>query len=600
MVLKITDLTTKEKKKIKQSFTEAWTNRSQWDRIWDEMGVYANVRKQNYSNKDSSLKGQELDDELNDSSSLIAIDQATDSVHGILLGNVEDFFELEPTDSVLDKATKDSLMPYYSWASKQILYFMNKPRSNFSTSVKEAIRDHIVNGTSGVGSFYDKNYLRTSKGNVLNHRAYGVDIMAIDEGECGLPEYVYIKYYWRISRIINTFAVVDGKIDKEKYALLPEKWKKAWESEKTDQRFTAVFAMMPNAEFQMGKLGKVGAEYLGIWFDEECKTFFHLEFFTKRAILIARAFKRRGEIYGRSNGQNIISTIRMLNFVMGDVYEAVEKLVKPPLGMYNGALVGSKVIDTSSNAVNVLNPTAGAQGVPLFPLLDIGDITPVISFLIPYLKEQVSSGFKIDNLLDFNTAKEMTATEALRRYSIRSKSILGMLTQLKDELLNPLIERDIDLLMQVGELGVDKRSDPEQAKSLKEIKRGFRVIPDVVLDHIEEGRDWFKVKYNTELATLAKGREFEALSSFLMILQAIAAYSPDIIATIDWYKITQDAKETLGLESDFMIDKKEYEAQKEQQAKLQQAQMMLEGAQSISETQKNESQSLKNESDARR
>lgn len=599
MVLKIEDLTKKEKIKIEKSFEEAWSNRSQWERIWDEMGVYANVRKQNYSYSDSSLRGQELDRELNDSSSLIAIDQASDSIHGILVGNSEDFFQLEPTDSILDRVNKDEVSDYYNWASKQALYFMNKPKSNFSTSIKEAIRDHIVNGTSGVGSFYDKNYLKTSKGNVLNHRAYGVDIMAIDEGECGLPEYVYIKYNWRISRIINTFAIVDGKVDKEKYEKLPDAWQKAWESNKTETKFTVVFAMMPNSEFQMGKIGKVGAEYSGFWFDEETKTFFHLEFFSKRAIIVARAFKRRGEIYGRSNGSNIISTIRMLNYVMGDVYESVEKLIRPPLAMYNGALVGDKIVDTSSNALTVLNPTLAGSGVPLFPLLDVGDITPVISFLVPYLKEQIATGFKIDNLLDFNSAKEMTATEALRRYSIRSKSILGMLTQLKDELLNPLIERDIDLLMKVGELGVNQTEEPEKAKSLRQFKRGFKVIPDVIADHIEEGREWFKIKYNTELSTLSKGREFEALSNFLLILQAIATYSPDILTTIDWYEITRTAKETLDLSQDFLMDKKEYEKIKEEQALKMNLSQGAELLNSISQTNKNQSEANKNDTQAR-
>lgn len=77
---------------------------------------------------------------------------------------------------------------------------------------------------------------------------------------------------------------------------------------------------------------------------------------------------------------------------------------------------------------------------PIIPIQDVGDPSKLVAWLIPYLNEKVATAFGIDVLLDFAANSDMTATESLQRFSIRGKSISGMILQQKTELFEPLIQ----------------------------------------------------------------------------------------------------------------------------------------------------------------
>lgn len=69
----------------------------------------------------------------------------------------------------------------------------------------------------------------------------------------------------------------------------------------------------------------------------------------------ARAVKIRGEVYGRSAGTMLISTIRCINQAVSDCMVSMAKMLNPPIGILNTALFGDDVVDTSENGLTVLN-----------------------------------------------------------------------------------------------------------------------------------------------------------------------------------------------------------------------------------------------------
>ena len=87
----------------------------------------------------------------------------------------------------------------------------------------------------------------------------------------------------------------------------------------------------------------------------------------------------------------------------------------------------------------------------------------------------------------------MTAQESLLRYTIRGKSLSGLLMQQKNEMLVPMIDRSIQISFELGILGTNPLEDPKGAEKLKELHPD-RVIPNVILELIKEGKSWFDIQ----------------------------------------------------------------------------------------------------------
>ena len=48
-------------------------------------------------------------------------------------------------------------------------------------------------------------------------------------------------------------------------------------------------------------------------------------------IAVARAIKVRGQVWGRSSGTLLISTIKCVNYVVGETVKILEKMEDPPI-----------------------------------------------------------------------------------------------------------------------------------------------------------------------------------------------------------------------------------------------------------------------------
>jgi hypothetical protein len=269
--------------------------------------------------------------------------------------------------------------------------------------------------------------------------------------------------------------------------------------------------------------------------------------------------------------------------------------------MWNNALLGDNVLDTSADGTTVFNPAMAGDGKnPVFPLYDVGDPSKIIQFLVPYLNEKIATAFKIDILLDFSEQSSKTATEMMPRAVIRGKSLAGMLQQQKCEMLEPLIHRCISIEEDKGRLGIDANIFAQQAKMLSDAGRMDQIIPESVLWCKANGKPWYKIKFNNELEKLSRVEQLEALMQMLNAVTAIAAVYPGILEAIDWYKFLEDFKEALNVGGTFVLSADEFKnkiaAQAEMQAKMAQIQMAQVGATAMKDT----STAAKNQAEAKK
>lgn len=551
-----------------QNVQELWaslkTNGDRYKPIWDDISRYTGISVQpDYIWNNNQSKDRQPDEWVDDPTSSISVNQAADYLVGIMWGTGDKVLDIIPSRYVLEYADIAELEEWYKFATDQTLYHMNHSDSGLHTALGPYARDQFAFGTSGIGVFANDDFVRRVADNALLFRNYGIDNTRIDEGKSGLIEIVFSVHRWPVNRIVGDFAQVGGDIDPEKYAKLPNTIRKAYEGKDYNKEFALVCGVFPRSNFDPKLKGKRGAKYRGVWFLDEDgdNTIFYEEDFAEKPIAMARQIKVRGEVYGRSSGTLLISSIKCVNFMVGNVMEILEKMNNPSLGMFNNAIMGDSVLDTSPNGLTIFNSTlAGATGQPFFQLYDVGNPDGIIKFLLPYLNDKITTGFKVDALLDFNSAKDMTATESLQRYAIRGKSLSSMLQQQKIEALDIFTRRSISLLMIMKELGIDPTTDQGRARALMQRGKGNRVIPEAVLQVIRDGRPWFELKWNNELEKLTRTEAVQNLVQILQSIIAIAGVYPDIVHAVNWHKLLKDINDNLYYNNQIVLSEDGFKA----------------------------------------
>jgi len=538
---------------LKQKSNE---NQSLWEDISKVVGITVNPR--NKTGKNMSKEGDTLDSEVNDPTAALSVNQAGDYLLGIMWGTGEKVLELQPTEEILQKVDGATIAPYYKFATKILLSQMNNAEAGLSTNLKPYVYDQVSFGTSGIGVYPNENFGIES--NALVFRSYGVDNIDIDEGKSGLINVIFVTYQWRVNRIISEFCYKGGVFDEKLFAKMPESVQKNHNAKNINEEYTIIQAIFPREDFDPKLQGKRGTRYKGVWYmeDEKGKELLKEDYSTI-PVAVARAIKVRGQVWGRSSGTLLISTIKCVNYVVGETVKILEKMENPSLGIWNNAIFGDSVVDSSPGGLVVFNEGVGnPQKNPVFPLHDVGDPTGIIQYLIPYFNEKITSGFKVDLLLDFSSAKEMTATESLQRYVIRGKSLSSLMQQQKVEMLEPMTHRSVSLCDRSKLLGVDPSVNKKVAKKLKNLDRSDAIIPDIVLEYKNAGKPWYKIKYNNELDKLSRTEAIENILQIINLITAISGLYPIIVAAIDWFKLVQDLNTYLAL--DYAISADEFKA----------------------------------------
>lgn len=571
---------------IKKRYQELKSEREKYTSRWEEISKYigTRVRTSTYLNNGEVNKGEDLDKYTEDPTASLSVQQSADYLKGIMWGNGDNAISLIPTDEVLEMVDKSAVDAWYEYATRHLLREINHPNSGFNGALSAYFYDISAFGTAGIGAFPNSNKDKGRDDNVLIFRPYGIDTLCIDEGKNGMPEVVFNTYQWRCNRLISEFCEKEGGFDEKAFNKLPDKVKQAYENNNLNQMFTIVQAILPRDDYTPNALGKNGCKFVGYWFEESQDEAFYEENYRDLPIAVARAIKIRGEVYGRASGSMLISSIRCINQAISDCMVAMGKMVNPPIGVLNTAIFGDDVVDTSENGLTVLNAAMLQGQAPIIPMQDVGDISSLVQWLVPYLNEKVATAFKIDILLDFSAGSDMTATEAMQRYSIRGRSISGMIMQQKMELFDPLLKRCVSICYDKGVLGLDPIRDAKQIAELMERGVNDRTIPDAVIECIRQGKPWYKIKFNNEVDRLGKTEKVDDLMKLTNMASILMQLNPEIAGAINWYQLLSDVTESLGLQKNILSEK---EFKKQVAAQAQQQQMIIEAQQSLAQSQVN-------------
>ena len=594
----------KEFQLVIDRFKELKTERNKYIPRWRDIQNYVAITNEiNSEFEDTKQPNEQKDIFINEPTGFTCVNQAGDYLAGVLW--CDNGFTLEPSENIKKKAKGEDFSNFYKKATKIALEQINSTDAGFQAILRSYCYDQVSYATSGIGTFRSKEYDNKQSECCLTFKPYGVWNCCIDEGSNNKIDVVYAVYNWRLNQIIEEFCFADNEFKKEKFAKLPEEIQKAYEGNQFNRKFKIVCGILPNQTYSLNTRGINGAKFKAYWFiDNGNYDVFHIDYFKRMPIAMCRAIRVNNQVYGESSGSLAISAIKMLNHIMGDTVDNIEKMTDAPLGILSGALVKGNVLNRSTSAVTEFNVQAMPNGqAPIFPLSQAGDISAVVNFLIPELKKNIVNIFKIDQLLDFNNQTEMTATESSFRMSIRGKAISGLITQQKTECLEPVMHRAISIIADCGLFGYDLNKLPERTEEEIEFKQKVindeEYIPEAIAEAIKNNEVWYKLKFNGEIEKLSNAEIYEAIGRFLQYLSAVLQIKPELVNALNDYEFLDLLKSVSNLVNDNLVKTKtQYKEIIEKLEKAQQEQQAIQAQLAQSQALSNMANANKGQSEA--
>jgi hypothetical protein len=541
--------------KYKEHFDQLKAERQTWDTMYQVLGEYISMMKMNFQGQPAN--GEFLVDNIFDSKAAYAAISASSTLSGMLwTGSAKQSMFIDAPDDV---EITTELAEYYEYITNKACAAFDDARANFNLAFEEYMLDQAIFGTSGIG-------VETGDESLLLFKPYGVKEMYIDEGKNGRVSDVFLFFEWTIRRVVAEYGLEN----------VSDKVRQKYEGDKYLDKVKILVCITPRKEFKAEK-GALAMPYMSLHMEYEGCHVLREGGYSDLPIKVGRFLKLNYEKYGRSMGMNALPDVKEANILREAVIVATEKNLDPPLGVLDDGSLGGGVIDTSAGAISVFNASSQmGNKQPIFPLYTVGSINDAMVRL-EELKESIGQHFYIDRLLDFNNNTQMTFGEAQIRAGLREASLSSIFSRQITECLTPVIDRAINILFQMGELGVIEGSEIHQEREIQ--GKESMIIPDELVKRLDSGQDIYKIGYRTKASNAARSEEYIAILDVLSFGIQSMQVDPSVRHRVDMHEGLKQIADIRGLPVGIIRQDDVVAQMMQAEQEAQQGQQMLEQAQ---------------------
>lgn len=331
-----------------------------------------------------------------------------------------------------------------------------------------------------------------------------------------------------------------------------------------DEVVTVIHIVEPNDERDPGRIFR-GWKYRSVWYEKNSNEmqpqsagegkFLRESGYRTFPCMIARWSVTGNNAYGDSPAMDCLPNLKQLQHVEKKKLQMFDKIVEPPVNAPS-ALVESGTVSLLPSGVNPTDDSnANAQVTPIITIHPNAMREAREEALI--LQDRINSTFYADLFLMLATSPMrpgVTAREVEERHEEKILQLGPVLERTHDELLDPMMERILDIL--------DARGELPQAPA---------DIQDMV----------FRVEYISILAQAQKLLGTVAIERLAQFIVEMAAANPEVLDNLDFDKMAREYADMLGTPPE-VIRAEDMVAQirerRQQQVAAQEAQMQASAA----------------------
>lgn len=373
---------------------------------------------------------QNRTEEMYDATGALALTRFAAAMESMLTPRNSQWHSLQPSDPTLKKRRNVQL--WFDELTQSLFKYRYAPAANFASQQHE---NYMALGAFGTGAtFIDKLQPRYGRG--LRYRAIHLGEVRFCENHQGIIDTVIRRFPLTARQAAQKFGV----------AKLPEKIRTAAvDMKKYDNSFQFIHYVTPREDYNPNRLDASGQPYRSEYVSVEGPAHLLDEGYASFPYAISRYVIAPGEVYGRSPAMLVLPSLKVLNEEKKTVLKQGHRVVDPVLLAHDDG-----VLDNFSMRAGALNyGGVNAEGRALVQVLPTGNIM-IGKELMDDERLVINDAFLVTLFQILTETPEMTATEVIERTREKGALLSPTMGRQQSESLGPMIEREVDLLMQQG------------------------------------------------------------------------------------------------------------------------------------------------------
>lgn len=399
---------------------------SRFRNLWQETATYIFPRENQITER--SAPGEEKMRKVYDNTAIRDSQDMASGLSAKMIPNGQRFFGIELKNRRLSKVNRIS--DYLARITESSHRYVEN--SNFMLQLNETLRSLVVFGTGSLYSEWD------ARRAVLNFKDFDISMYQILENNHGLVDTIFISF-----RLTARQAAQQFRVD-----ALPRAIREAAAEVKTQNKlFDFIHYVGPREDRNPRLIDNLNMPFASMYVAEKEKAIIEEGGFNEFPFAVPRWMKSSSEIYGRGQGTEVLSDVKMLQQMMKDLIDLANRQCDPPRQVLNSFEGRLRSYPGAINRVASIPSIAGLDQQAM------GNF-PIAKDIIEQQQEKIHQAFFRDIFVQLAPLKgdRRTTVEITERIREGLRRLALPVARLYHELFDPLITRCVLLLMRNGRL----------------------------------------------------------------------------------------------------------------------------------------------------
>lgn len=524
---------------ILRKFEAVRGSRANWEQHWEEIAERVLPRQIGFLG--SRTDGEKKTQKVFDSRPMIALERFAAVMDSMLTPRQQKWHNLRTTIPELNRDFE--VKDWFYRANEALFVSRYNPKANFAGQNFERWISVGAFGTGTIFTDYDSN-------TGLRYRSVNLRDTFFLENHQGMIDTVFRHFEFTARQAAQQWGE-----DK-----LPDKIKTMLDSASGhNKKFSFVHVVSPREDYDASRVDSKGKPWASYYISADCRQMMSEGGYNSFPYSISRYVTAPDEIYGRSPAMTALPDIKMLNEMSKTDIRAAHKLIDPPILLHDDGILGGGSTKINMRPGGLIPGGVDRNGRAMIQPFNSGARLDINESKMEQRRQSIDDAFLVTLFQILVETPRMTATEALIRAQEKGMLLTPTMGRQQSEAIGPLIEREIDLLMQ------------------------YQILPPLPEILIEAGGE-YEIVYDSPMSRMQRAEELVGVQRTMELLAPFANMDPSILDVFDGDRLAQLTAEVSGVPTpvlrspDAIAQIRQQRAQAEQEAAMVQSAQPLAGA----------------------
>lgn len=477
------------------------SERAPWESLWRDVDERVDPEAQGGFYKTTPSGERGLDNF--DATAIEGLDRYTAGIAGLSIPRNARWHGLATPNKDLNRIA--AVRRWNEHATDRLFACRYAPSAGFEMQATSDIRQGGKYGTAPL-------WVDEMVGRGLFYKAVHLSEVYIDEDFRGRVDTTHRKFELSVRQARQQFGE----------DALSDRMMQCWTNDnpaKRDEKFEFLHVICPRADYEPGNPGPNGKPIKSLYLGIDEKFILRRGGYRTMPMPVSRNVTSPGSKYGRSPAMKVIGHIRTVNAMAKTMLRAMHKQVDPALAFYDDGDI-SKLVTKPGG----LNPGLVDEMGRLLvqPIPHGGDISGGMAFQEAE-RQPIKDAF-LEHLFQILTdpSDRMTATQVLEMIQKQGVLVGPFAGRHETEKLGPMIERELDILMNAGQI------DPMPPEMIE-----ARMRPIVI--------------YENPLARMSRAEEAAGFTRWVEILVQLASFDPGVLDYVNFDRAVPGVADVLSV-----------------------------------------------------